>query len=155
MFAKVYTLFRPLLRTFDFLMPVGDLAVRLWVAHIFFKAALTKIQSWDSTILLFTHEYQVPFLSPVFAAYLGTGAELILPILLVLGLGGRVVIFVFFCYNAIAVISYPYLHTPEGLPGLLQHVNWGLLLMMLMFHGSGKISLDHWLAKHFERKLFS
>lgn len=44
MFAKVYTLFRPLLKTFDFLMPVGDLTVRLWVAHIFFKAALTKIQ---------------------------------------------------------------------------------------------------------------
>ncbi|HEU0204348.1 MAG TPA: DoxX family protein, partial [Burkholderiaceae bacterium] len=71
----------------NFLAPVIDLTVRLWVAAVFFKSGLTKIQSWDTTLLLFENEYQVPFLSPETAALLGTGAELVLPVLLALGLG--------------------------------------------------------------------
>ena len=39
-----------------------DLVVRLWVAAVFFKSGLVKIQSWDTTILLFTNEYHVPLL---------------------------------------------------------------------------------------------
>lgn len=138
---------RPIIRLSEFLTPVGDLLVRLWVAEIFFSAGLTKIQSWSTTVQLFTYEYSVPFLPPNVAALLGTGAELLFPVLLVLGFGGRLLIFLFFIYNIICVVSYHFLWTPEGSMGLDQHINWGLLLMMLMFHGSGKISLDHWLRK--------
>jgi len=134
---------RPVLRTLDFLAPFGDLAARLWVANIFFMAALTKIQSWDTTLALFEYEYHVPFLSPYFAALLGTGAEFVLPILLVLGLGGRISIVIFFFYNLVALYSYPHLWTPDGAIGFDQHVNWGLLLALLMFNGSGKLSLDY------------
>jgi len=31
--------------------------------------------------------------------------------------------------------------------GLDQHINWGLLLALLMCHGSGKLSIDYWLRK--------
>ena len=141
--------FNPIFRLLDFLTPLGDLLARLWVAKIFFESGLTKIQSWDSTLTLFTYVYQVPLLPPDIAAYLGTGAELLLPVLLVLGLGGRITIFVFFMYNLVAMVSYHYLWTPEGAMGLDQHINWALLLMLLMFHGAGKISLDHWLKKKF------
>jgi putative oxidoreductase len=55
------------------------------VANAFFKAGLVKAQSIDSTILLFTHEYQVPFLSPEVAAYAGTFTELFFPVLLATG----------------------------------------------------------------------
>jgi len=139
----------PILKLLDFLTPVGDLAARCWVAYIFFKAGILKVMSWQTTILLFTHEFSVPFLSPYFAALIGTGAELILPVLLVLGLGGRLSIVAFFCYNVVAVISYPHLWTPDGAQGLAQHINWGLLLALLMFHGPGKLSIDHWLRKKY------
>lgn len=135
----------PFVVTMNFITPFGDLLVRIWVANIFFQAGLLKIQSWQTTVNLFTYEYHVPILSSHLAAVLGTGAELILPILLVLGLGGRFVILIFFIYNLIAMISYPFLWTPQGYMGLQEHINWGLLLMMLMLHGSGKLSLDHWL----------
>ena len=157
MSIKVFgKIIRPFVRVFDFLAPVGDLLARIWVAKIFFMAGLTKIATWDSTLMLFTHEYHVPFLPPEWAAVIGTGAELILPVLLVLGLGGRFIIFIFFIYNAVAMISYPFLWTADGTAGLHQHITWGLLLMLLMFHGSGKLSLDYLIRKyhghHLERQ---
>ena len=151
---RIAKIIHPFLKAFDFLAPLGDLIARWWVASIFFKAGLVKIEHWSSTMALFQYEYHVPLLSPHVAAVLGTGAELILPFLLVIGLGGRFMILIFFVYNAVAAISYPFLWTPEGAAGLDQHINWGLLLMLLMFHGSGKLSIDHWLRKrhghHFE-----
>ena len=140
---------RFILKILDFLTPLGDLAARLWIAQIFFKAGYVKIISWQSTLFLFQHEFSVPFLSPYTAAVIGTTAELILPVLLVFGLGGRICIFIFFMYNVIAVISYPHLWTAQGVQGLNQHINWGLLLALLMFHGSGKLSIDYWIVKKY------
>jgi len=136
---------------FNFLAPFGDLAVRFWIAYIFLASGLLKLQSWDTTVNLFAYEYNVPLLNPYFAAVLGTATEVILPILLILGLGGRFCILLFFLYNAVAAISYPVLWTPQGAMGLEQHINWGLLLMMLALHGSGKLSLDHWLHLRHQR----
>ena len=135
-------------RALDFLAPVVDLGVRLWVAAVFFKSGLTKIQSWDTTILLFTNEYHVPFLSPETAAYLGTGAELVLPVFVALGLGGRVAAFALFVFNIVAVISYPEL---EG-AGLEQHYVWGIMLLVTLLHGPGALSLDHLIARFVGRK---
>ena len=134
---------RPILLLLDNFRSLGDLIVRFWVANIFFQSGLSKITSWTTTVVLFKYDYQVPFLSPETAAYLGTGAEFLLPVLLVLGLGGRVAIFMFFAYNVICVVSFHFLFTQAGASGLNDHVNWGLLLMLLMFHGSGKYSLDY------------
>jgi putative oxidoreductase len=139
----------PLIKLFNALSDLGYLAVRLWVANIFFTSALSKITDWGSTIVLFKYDYSVPFMSPVFAAYLGTGLEFLLPALLVLGLGGRLSIFVFLIYNIFCVISFHFLWTPPGQAGLYDHVNWGLLLMLLMFHGSGRISIDYLLRKRY------
>lgn len=147
MIVKFAAIIRPFVRAFNALTPVGDLIVRIWVAQIFFMSGLVKIQSWESTLMLFRHVYNVPLLPPHIAAILGTAAELILPVLLVLGLGGRFVILIFFCYNAICAMSYPFLWTAQGAAGLSQHINWALLLMMLMFHGSGKLSLDYLIHK--------
>lgn len=139
---------RPVLKLLNILKPFGDLLARIWVAKIFFMSGIDKIQNWQSTLMLFENVYHVPLLPPVWAAYLGTAAEIILPILLVLGLGGRFFIFIFFIYNIICVISFNFLWTLAGEAGLNCHIAWGLLLMMLMFHGSGKISLDYWIHKH-------
>lgn len=140
-------LIRPFFCLLDFLAPVGDLLARAWVAYVFFTSGLVKIQAWQSTLMLFQNEYTVPLLPAKVAAVMGTGAELILPVLLFFGLGGRIMIFIFFVYNLIAMFSYPFLWTPEGALGLDQHITWGLLLALLMFHGPGKLSIDHWIRK--------
>ncbi len=133
----------PLFRGLDFLAPLADLGLRLWVANVFFKSGLTKFASFDSTVQLFTYEYHVPLLSPVIAAWLGTFIELCFPVLLVLGLGGRLAAGVLFAFNIIAVISYPELN-PAGVE---QHQVWGLMLLVTLLHGPGKLSLDHWLRR--------
>lgn len=137
--SRIANLTAPVIRGLDFLSPLIDLGIRLWVANVFWKSGLTKIQSWDSTIALFTHEYQVPLLSPEVAAVLGTGTELIFPVLLVLGLGSRVSAAVLFVFNYIAVISYPELNEV----GIKDHVYWGILLLVTLLHGPGRISMDH------------
>ncbi len=123
--------------------PLADLALRLWVANVFWKSGLTKIQSFETTVFLFTHEYHVPLLSPQIAATLGTFTELFFPVLLALGLAGRFSAAVLFIFNIVAVISYPDLNEF----GLEQHQIWGLMLLVLVLHGPGKLSIDHWIAR--------
>lgn len=129
----------------NWLSPIADLAVRLWVANVFFKSGLVKIQSWESTVALFTYEYSVPYLSPELAAYLGVFSELFFPVLLAVGLAGRLSAGALFVFNIVAVISYPALNGP----GLEQHQVWGLLLLVSFLHGPGKLSVDHWIGKRF------
>ena len=129
------------------LAPFLDLGIRVWVANIFWKSGLTKIQSWDSTVALFTHEYQVPLLSPTLAAAMGTAVELVFPVLLVLGLAGRLNAGVLFVFNIIAVISYPDLNEI----GVKDHVYWGILLLVTLLHGPGRLSIDHYLRQRWMR----
>lgn len=139
----------PVLKTIDKIGPFGDLLARAWVAKIFFAAGICKLENWQSTVMLFSDVYHVPFMPPELAAYLGTAAELILPVLLLLGLGGRLFIFIFFIYNIICVISFDFLWTPAGRSGLDDHINWGMLLLLLMIHGPGKFSLDYLIKKKY------
>ena len=127
--------------------PLGDLLLRLWVAYAFWVSGLTKIQTWDSTLYLFQEEYSVPLLPPELAAYLGTAVELAFPALLAFGLLGRFAAGVLLLFNIVAVISYPDLNAA----GLEQHKVWGIMLLVCLLHGPGKLSLDHWIG----RRLFS
>ena len=130
-------------RSADLVAPLADLIVRLWVAMVFFKSGLTKIQSWDTTVLLFTNEYHVPLLSPEIAALLGTATELVVPVFLALGLGARAAAAILFVFNIVAVISYPELEAA----GREQHYLWGILLLVTVAHGAGALSLDRLLGR--------
>jgi putative oxidoreductase len=141
--SRLAGLVRPAVKALDFLAPLGDLAARLWVAQAFWTSGLTKIQSFDTTILLFENEYQVPLLPPVLAAYAGMFTELVFPVLLALGLGGRFAALVLFAFNLVAVISYPDLNPA----GLFQHQAWGLVLLILTLRGPGRLSLDHLIGR--------
>lgn len=125
--------------------PAVDLLIRVLVGMVFFQSGLTKIANWNSTVSLFENVYAVPLLPPEIAALLGTGVELFFPVLLVLGLGSRLAAAVLFVFNIIAVISYPDL----GEVGLKDHQTWGLLLLVTLLHGPGKLSLDHLLGARF------
>lgn len=135
-------------RALDFLSPALDLGIRALVASVFFQSGLTKIASWETTLLLFESEYAVPFLPPMLAAYLGTAAELTLPVLLLFGFGARFAALALFVFNIVAVISYPDLSAA----GLKDHQYWGLLLLVTLFHGPGKLSLDYLLVRFLRRR---
>ena len=126
--------------------PVFDLAIRLYIAKIFFWAGLTKIQSWSTTLTLFEYEYDVPLLPSDVAAVLGTGAELILPPLLALGFVSRPAAVALFVFNYVAAISYPDISDA----GLKDHFYWGFLMLVPLFHGPGRFSVDHWLRYRLE-----
>src|SRR5258708_31542956 len=91
----------------DSIQPLFALALRIYVAQIFFLSGLTKLRDWSLTVALFQNEYHVPVLAPELAAALGTGAEIGLPMLLVAGLGTRLTAVALFVFNIVAVISYP------------------------------------------------
>ena len=127
----------------DWLSPLVSLLFRFWVANVFWKAGMTKLASWDSTLYLFEYEYAVPFLPTEIAAYLGTGVEITMPILLALGLGTRFSALALFVFNYIAVVSYPTLNEI----GVKDHQYWGLLLLVPLFYGPGALSLDYFVRK--------
>ncbi len=123
---------------FNLLQPLALLATRFYVGWVFFASGLTKLRDWESTLFLFEEEYAVPFLNFELAAWLGTAGELILPVLLVLGLGGRFAAAGLSIVNIIAVISLEAI-APAA---FTLHVLWGVLLAQTVLWGSGAISVD-------------
>jgi putative oxidoreductase len=116
---------------------------RLYVAQAFFLSGLTKLRDWETTLALFGDEYHVPLLYPELAAYLGTAGELVLPVLLVLGLGGRVAALGLSVVNVVAVLSLQ-----EIAPAAMQlHISWGIVLAALAVFGSGQWTLDRFLPR--------
>jgi putative oxidoreductase len=130
---------------------IFSLGLRGFVAWQFLKAALSKLDDWTSTISLFQEEYQVPLLSPELAAYVGTGAELVFSILLLLGLFSRLSAFGLLLVNVMAVVSYPILWNLECPAALNDHFYWGMLLLALMIFGAGKLSVDHLLTRTYQK----
>ena len=118
------------------------LALRWFIAWQFLKAGLVKLDDWSSTLALFESEYQVPLLSPVLAAYLGTAGELVFPILLMAGLFTRWAALGLFAVNAMAVISYPQLFTFDCPAAINDHKYWAVILAVIFVFGAGRLSLD-------------
>jgi len=130
---KMHTFFTPLLLLFT----------RLWVASIFLKSGYLKVTTWDSTLYLFEEEYQVPIIPWEMAAYLGTAAELIIPVFIILGLLTRPMAAALFMVNVTAVVSYPVLW--DG--GFFDHQLWGAMILMNIVWGAGTLSVDHIIKK--------
>lgn len=119
------------------------LSFRLYVAYVFLMSGLQKINNWDMTLTLFEYEYAVPLLPFDIAAYLATAGELILPVLLILGLGTRLFAIALSVLNIIAVISYYDALAKVG--QVTPHIFWGACLLTLISFGGGFFSLDQWL----------
>ncbi len=129
------------------LQPAAQLAARFYVGQVFFLSGLTKLRDWETTLALFNDEYRVPLLPPEVAAWAGTAGELALPVLLVLGLGGRFAALGLSLVNIVAVLSL----TDIAPAALQQHEFWGSLLLALLLWGPGRWSLDTWLAWRWAR----
>ncbi len=124
--------------------PFHQLFLRVWMAEIFWTSGLTKLASWDTTILLFAEEYKVPLLPPELAALLGTATELAMPVLLAAGFATRLAALPLIIMTL--VIQFTYLDKME-------HWLWVLALAILVTRGAGTFSLD-WLLGKFLRRRF-
>jgi len=138
--ARLWALGESAIGALDALRPLALLAARIYVGSVFFRSGLTKLRDWDTTLALFMDEYHVP-LNPTVAAFIGTGAELALPVLLVAGLFGRFAAAGLSVLNAVAVLSL--MAVPDA--ALQGHLFWGSLLAALLLWGPGALSLDFFL----------
>jgi len=123
-------------------IPWTVLALPMRVAGfaVFWRAGAVKLDSWESTLMLFREEYQVPVLPPDFAAYLATSVELAGSVLLLVGLATRLSALAFLAMTAvIQVFVYP-----EAWPS---HVQWLAFLLPLAARGGGGLSLDALMAR--------
>lgn len=124
----------------DKLTPVWWLGLRLWIGWVFFASGLTKINDMESTFILFEYEYAVPLIPVAFAAYSATFFELVMPVLLALGVAVRFAAAPLLVMTA--VIQFTYLDH-------VQHYYWAIILIGLILHGGGKLSLDNLIKKKY------
>jgi len=125
----------------QWLRPPVLLAVRLFIAWVFFKSGLLKLSDWNSALFLFQYEYSVPLLPYTLAAYLATFAELTFPVLLVLGLGSRLA--------ALGLLGMTLVIELFVYPNTTEHYYWMSILGMLAVVGPGVLSLDQGLKRFF------
>lgn len=121
------------------------LPLRFAVATVFWNSAMSKLANWDTTISLFTDEYQVPLLPPELAAHMALAIELTTPVLLVLGLLTRFAALVLLgMTTVIEIFVYP-----QAWP---THIQWAAMLLVLLCRGAGAISFDRPLRQFFEQR---
>jgi len=130
---------------------------RFSIAAVFWKSGQTKVQGFeidivggtftlgwprlsDSVVDLFRDEYRLPVIPPELAAIMAAVAEHLLPVLILLGLATRL--------SALGLLgmtmTIQFLVYPDAYP---THGTWAAVLLYLMVHGPGKLSLDHWIAR--------
>lgn len=117
--------------------PFLDLAIRLWLAQLFWVSGILKLADWNNALTLATYEYPVAWLDPVTAAALGIAIEIIGPVLLALGLATRLAAIPLLILTL--VIQFEYL-------ALDQHLYWAALFGWYLVMGPGPLSLDRLLG---------
>jgi len=135
------------------------LLARFSLASVFWSSGQTKVQGLAINIVsgefqlgwphlapqavdLFRDEYKLPLLPPDIAATLAATAEHVLPLLLLLGLATRL--------SAAGLLGMTLVIQLLVYPGAYAvHGTWAALLLLLIAHGPGVVSLDHVLSRRF------
>jgi NADH dehydrogenase/putative oxidoreductase len=118
--------------------PLTELAVRLWLAQIFFVSGVLKVSNWENALFLAEHEYPVDWLDPTTAAWLGAATELGGAILLALGLATRCAAAPLLVLSLVIQFEY---HALDA------HLFWAALFAWYLVRGAGPLSLDAMLAR--------
>ncbi|WP_372828520.1 DoxX family protein [Polaromonas sp.] len=129
---------------------------RFSIAAVFWKSGQTKIEGLaidivsgtftlgvprlsENAVFLFKEEYKLPVLSPELGAALAALGEHILPIFILLGLATRL--------SALGLLGMTMVIQLFVYPGAYAtHGTWAAVLLYLMAHGPGKLSIDAWIA---------
>ena len=123
-----------------------QLVLRLGLAVPFWRSGVLKwdgfLQINDTAILLFSSEFQLhlpggpyPFPAPAVTAFAAGSAEILLPLLLVLGLATRAA-----ALGLLVMTLIVQLTVPDGWP---LHLTWAAMAFGVMAWGPGRMSLDH------------
>ncbi len=132
-----------------------QLVLRLALAVPFWRSGVNKwdgfLQLNDTAVLLFSSEFklQLPggpyaFPAPEVAAFAAGSAEIVLPILLVLGLGSRIA-----ALGLLIMTIVVQLTVPDGWP---LHITWVAMALGVMAWGPGRASIDHLLQRLWSAK---
>ncbi|MCT8650799.1 DoxX family protein [Glaesserella parasuis] len=133
----------------------GLLGLRLFVAYEFLEAGLEKWygQNWFADI---QEQFPFPFYllpSEINWAF-AMGAELLFPLLLVVGLFTR---FSALGLSVLTIVAWYAVHSGMGYNvcqnGYKMALVYLVILAPLMFQGAGMVSVDFWLQKRFSAKL--
>lgn len=131
------------------------LVLRIALAIPFYRSGITKWQGFlklsDTPVFLFTDEFKLhlfgrtfdyPF--PVLMAWSSSIAEIVLPVLLVIGLGTRISALMLLAMTALIQLTIP-----DGWANF--HLPWTAMALAVMTFGPGRISADHLLHSCFGR----
>ncbi|MCT8656461.1 DoxX family protein [Glaesserella parasuis] len=133
----------------------GLLGLRLFIAYEFFVVGLEKWygQNWFADI---QEQFPFPFYllpSEINWAF-AMGAELLFPLLLVVGLFTR---FSALGLSVLTIVAWYAVHSGMGYNvcqnGYKMALVYLVILAPLMFQGAGMVSVDFWLQKRFSAKL--
>lgn len=138
------------------LAPLTLLAIRLYVGRFYWQSAQTKTANLDLARDLFKTEYlpnweknhikhilgidiSFPVPSLELATLSATMGEIACSAMLILGLGARLgALGIFIMTLAIEMFVYP---------GTSEHYYWLLTMAVIVAHGPGKFSADHFIRK--------
>lgn len=131
-----------------FLSPLLDLAIRLYMAHIFFFSGWGKFKNflnndWGATVFLFKEVHPLPGIPADIAAVMSTGGELALPVLLAFGLFTRLGAAGLLAMTCAIQFIIP---AEYGIANPI-HYMWMLLLAVPLIKGPGKLSADYVISK--------
>jgi putative oxidoreductase len=126
-----------------------QLALRIGLAVPFWRSGINKwdgfLQLNDVAVLLFSSEFKLhlpggpyPFPAPGIFAFAAASAEILLPLLLVIGLATR-----FAALGLLLMTLVVQLTVPEGWP---LHLTWAAMALGIMAWGPGRVSLDNLLT---------
>jgi putative oxidoreductase len=127
-----------------------QLVLRIGLAVPFWRSGINKWEGFlhlnDVAVLLFSSEFKLhlpggpyPFPAPGIFAFAAASAEILLPLLLVVGLATR-----FAALGLLLVTLVVQLTVPEGWP---LHLTWAAMALGIMAWGPGKVSLDNLLKR--------
>ncbi len=123
-----------------------QLVLRLGLTVPFWRSGIRKwdgfLQLNDTAVLLFSTEFKLhlpggpySFPAPAVTAFAAGSAEILLPILLVLGLATRLSAFGLLVMTLVVQLT-----VPSGWP---LHLTWAAMALGIMAWGPGRVSLDH------------
>jgi putative oxidoreductase len=122
-----------------YLEPLFNLAARIWMGKIFLDSGLARVMGWERQEFLFGEEYKLGLLSPKLWAIVTTGAELVLPVMLFVGLFTRLPALGLLVMTAFIHFVVGGLNDDYAAP---YHYVWMLVFGYLVIRGGGPLALD-------------